>query len=51
MILFVWFMWVLCFLSYMWWGVTTKWFIDATGLTPELVIVINDFNESIGTSL
>ena len=35
----------------MYWGTTTKWFIDATGLTPELVIIINEMNAALGTSI
>ena len=47
----VWVMWFGAFFVWMFFGLFIKWFIDVSGLTPEVIVAIDDINESLGSSI
>ena len=47
----VWIFWFGSFLAWMLFGVSIKSFIDVAGLTPELIIAIDDINTGLGSSI
>ena len=51
LLLLVWLFWFGSFLAWMVFGTSVKWFIDISGLTPELIVAIDDANDSLGSSI
>mgnify|MGYP006132507387 CR=1 FL=1 len=47
----VWVIWFTAFVTWMFWGLYIKWFVDVTGLTPEFIVAIDDINEALGSSI
>ena len=47
----VWMAWFGMFIGWMVFGTSIKWFIDISGLTPELIVAIDDANDSLGSSI
>ena len=47
----VWMAWFGMFVGWMVFGTSIKWFIDISGLTPELIVAVDDANESLGSSI
>ena len=47
----IWLLWFGSFVGWMFFGLTIKWFIDIAGLTPELIIAIDDLNDALGSSI